>query len=90
MMKILVLAKQVPDVNKISFDPSTGRIIREGVPLSINSFDKKAVEEAIRIKERLGAEVVVATMGPPQASDILNESLRIPSSRSINLTFLLL
>ena len=46
-MKRLVLAKQVPDVNKISFDASTGRIIREGVPLSINSFDKKAVEESI-------------------------------------------
>ena len=86
MMKILVLAKQVPDVNKISFDPSTGRIIREGVPLSINSFDKKAVEEAIRIKERLGAEVVVATMGPPQASDILNESLRMGADRGILIT----
>lgn len=85
-MKILVLAKQVPDVNKISFDASTGRIIREGVPLSINSFDKKAVEESIRIKEKLGAEISVATMGPPQASDILNESLRMGADRGILIT----
>ncbi len=85
-MKILVLAKQVPDVNKVSFDASTGRIIREGVPLSINSFDKKAVEESIRIKEKLGAEVTVATMGPPQASDILNESLKMGVDRGILIT----
>ena len=85
-MKILVLAKQVPDVNKISFDASTGRIIRDGVPLSINSFDKKAVEESIRIREKIGAEVVVATMGPPQASDILNESLKMGVDRGILIT----
>ncbi len=76
-MKILVFIKQIPDVNRISFDSKTMRIIREGVPLMFNSFDKKAVEEAIRIKEKTGSEVVVATMGPPSARDILNESLKM-------------
>ncbi|EQD80686.1 protein containing Electron transfer flavoprotein, alpha/beta-subunit [mine drainage metagenome] len=86
MIRILVFAKQVPDVNKISFDSATGRIIRDNVPLSINSFDKKAVEEGIRIKEKLGAEVTVATMGPPQASEILNESLRMGADRAFLIT----
>jgi len=76
-MKILVLVKQIPDINRITFDSKTMRIVREGVPLMFNSFDKKAVEEAIRIKERTGCEVAVATMGPPSAGDILNESLRM-------------
>ncbi|WP_393971389.1 FAD-binding protein [Oxyplasma meridianum] len=76
-MKILVLIKQIPDVNRITFDSKTMRIVREGVPLMFNSFDKKAVEEAIRIKEKIGSEVVVATMGPPSAGEILNESLRM-------------
>ncbi|MDS0256133.1 FAD-binding protein [Thermoplasmatales archaeon AK] len=76
-MKILVFVKQVPDVNKIMFDPKTNRIIREGVPLMMNSFDKKAVEEAIRIKEKIGAETFVASMGPPQAIDVLNEAMRM-------------
>ena len=44
---------------------------------SVGSFDKKAVEEAIRIKEKTGSEVVVATMVPPSARDILNESLKM-------------
>ena len=42
-MKVLVFAKQIPDVNQVRFDPQTNRIVRENVPLSINSFDRKAV-----------------------------------------------
>lgn len=76
-MKVLVFAKQIPDVNQISFDPETKRIVRENVPLLINSFDKKAVEEAVRLKEAHGWETAVATMGPPQSREILNDSLRM-------------
>lgn len=85
-MKILVFAKQIPDVNQIKYDPGTNRIIRENVPLSINSFDKKAVEEAVRIKEKYGAETLVATMGPPQARDILNESLKMGIDKAYLIT----
>ena len=85
-MKILVFIKQIPDVNKISFDSKTMRIIREGVPLMFNSFDKKAVEEAIRIKEKTGSEVAVATMGPPSARDILDESLKMGADEAFLVT----
>lgn len=76
-MKILVFAKQIPDVNQIKFDPETRRIVRENVPLSMNPFDKKAVEEALRIKENHGGETMVASMGPPQAGEVLNEALKM-------------
>lgn len=85
-MKILVFAKQIPDIHQIKFDPETNRIIREGVPLSMNSFDKKAVEEALRIKEKIGAEVTVASMGPPQAKEILNESFKMGVDRACLIT----
>jgi electron transfer flavoprotein alpha subunit len=81
-MKVLVFIKQIPDVNMIKFDEKTKRIIREGVPLSMNSFDKKGVEEALRLKEKYGVETVVASMGPPQASQILNEALRMGIDRA--------
>ncbi|MCL5783383.1 MAG: FAD-binding protein [Candidatus Thermoplasmatota archaeon] len=81
-MKVLVFAKQIPDVNRIDYDPKTNRIIRENVPLSMNSFDRKAVEEAIRLKEKHGYEIMVATMGPPQSKDILNEALRMGMDRA--------
>ncbi|WP_075057089.1 hypothetical protein [Thermogymnomonas acidicola] len=51
----------------------------------MNSFDKKAVEEAIRISERYGWQTCVATMGPPQAAEMLNEALRM----GINEAFLI-
>lgn len=85
-MKVLVFAKQIPDVNKITFNPETGRIVRENVPLMFNSFDKKAVEEAIRMKEKHGWETAVATMGPPQSGEIINESLRMGIDRGYLLT----
>ena len=85
-MRILVLVKQIPDLSGIRLDVSTGRIIRENVPLQINSFDKKGIEEAVRIKERSGAEVVVATMGPPSAAEVINLGLRMGADRGILLT----
>ncbi len=85
-MKILVFVKQVPDVNKISFDRNTGRIIRENVPLSMNSFDRRAVEEALRLKEKHGFTVEVVSMGPPQAIDVINESLRMGADEGFLIT----
>ena len=85
-MKVLVFAKQIPDVNSIGFDPSTNRIIRENVPLQMNSFDRKAVEEALRIKEKYGWETAVATMGPPPSAEIINLSLMMGIDRGFLLT----
>ena len=50
-MKILVLVKQIPDINEIKFDEKTKRIIRSGVKLLFNSYDKKAVEAAVQLSE---------------------------------------
>ena len=85
-MNILVFVKQIPEVNRITYDPVTKRIVRTGVPLEINPFDKRAVEEAIRIKEKTPSHVTVISMGPPSAADILNNSLRMGADRAILLT----
>ncbi len=82
-MNILVFVKQIPEVSEIKFDPESKRILREGVSLIINPFDKRAVEEAIRIKEKNGATVTVVSMGPPSAVDVLNRSLRMGADRAI-------
>jgi electron transfer flavoprotein beta subunit len=72
-MKILVLVKQVPDVSKVKIDPITNTIIRVGVPNIINPDDLGAVEEALKIKDSLGAKVITVTMGPPQAEGMIRE-----------------
>lgn len=74
-MKILVCIKQVPDSIDVAVDPETKRIIREGVKGIINPFDLYAIEEAVRLKERLGGETLVLSMGPAQAEAALRDAI---------------
>jgi len=77
-MKIIVLAKQVPDIDKnvkVNIDSYSQSIQREGVPSIMNPSDKNALEEALKIKDINGAEVIVISMGPPQANAILKEAI---------------
>jgi len=76
-LKIICLIKQVPDTTDIKINPETNTLIREGVPSIINPFDMYAIEEGLRIKEKLGGEVIAISMGPPQAEEALREALSL-------------
>lgn len=75
MLNIVVCIKQVPDTNEVRLDPKTGTLIREGVPSIMNPDDKAGLEAALRIKDELGANVSVISMGPTQADAVLREAL---------------
>ncbi len=85
-MKIVVCIKQVPDTNEVRLDPKTGTLIREGVPSIINPDDKAGLEAALRLKDSLGAEITVLSMGPPQADTALREALAMGADKAILLT----
>lgn len=85
-MDIVVCIKQVPEIAEVKIDPETGTLVREGVPSIVNPFDEIAVEEAVRIKERLGAAVTVVTMGPPQARDALLKCLAMGADKAVLIT----
>lgn len=74
-MNIVVCVKQVPDTMDVRIDPKTNTLVRDGVPSILNPFDEFAVEEGLKLKERLGGKVTVITMGPPQASEVLRTAL---------------
>jgi electron transfer flavoprotein beta subunit len=74
-VKIVVCVKQVPDTTEVKINPETNTLIREGVASILNPFDMYAVEEAIRIKEKLGGTVTVISMGPPQVAEQLRETI---------------
>jgi electron transfer flavoprotein beta subunit len=84
-IKIAVCIKQVPGTTEIKIDPETNTLVRQGIENIINPFDTYAVEEAVSLKERLDAdgdfkeeiEVVAISMGPPQAEEILKESISV-------------
>ena len=81
-MKIIVCVKQVPDTTEIKIDPVTNTLIRAGVPSIVNPYDAYALETALRLKERYGAEVLVISMGPEQAKEALKECLAVGADRA--------
>lgn len=74
-MKILVLIKQVPDMEKVKFDSEKGVVDRKSAGTEINPFDLNALEAAVQIKEQVGGEVIALTMGPPTAESALREAI---------------
>ncbi len=76
-MKIVVPVKRVVDYNvKIRVKPDGSGIDLANVKMSMNPFDEIAVEEAVRLKEKSGAqEVVVVSIGPAKAQETLRTAL---------------
>lgn len=72
-MNIIVCIKQVPDTADVKIDPRTNTLVREGVRSIVNPFDLYAVEEALRLREKLGGRVLALSMGPPQADQALRD-----------------
>jgi electron transfer flavoprotein beta subunit len=85
MKRILVGIKRVVDYNvRIRVKPDGSGVITDGVKMSINPFDEIALEEALRIKERGGAEeVVVATVGPADTQQQLRTALAMGADRAL-------
>lgn len=84
-MKILVFIKQVPETADIQFNLDTKTLVREGVRNIINPYDRRAISEAIRCRAEQGGEVIVATMGPPQAREALAEALLMGVDRVVHI-----
>jgi electron transfer flavoprotein alpha subunit len=82
-LHIVVCVKHVPDATDIRFDPITLNLIREGVPSIVNPFDLNAIEEAVRLKEKLGATITAVAMGPLQAQEGLREALALGVDKAI-------
>lgn len=75
MPDIIVLIKQVPDIEKVRFDMETGRIDRSSAPAEINPFDLNALEAAVQIKEKVGGQITALSMGPMQAVTSLRDAM---------------
>lgn len=76
--RIIVLAKQVPDTRNVGKDAmkADGTVNRAALPAIFNPEDLNALEFALRVKDsRDDAEVIILTMGPPRAAEIIRESL---------------
>jgi len=85
MSRILVCIKRVVDFNvRVRIKPDGSGVVTDGVKMSINPFDEIALEEALRVKERGGAqEVVVTSIGPSECQQQLRTALAMGADRAI-------
>ena len=82
-MNIVVCVKQVPGTTEVKMNKETNTIIREGVEAIINPFDMHAVEEGLRIKERLGGKVTVLSMGIPSVAELLKTTIGLSADDAV-------
>lgn len=83
-MKILVTVKRVTDYEaKLKLVADGSDIVRDGVNMIMNPFDEIAVEEALRIKDKGEAEVVVFSMGTKDAETQMRAAMAMGADRGI-------
>jgi len=85
-VNIVVCIKQVPNTTQVRINPETNTLIREGVESIINPFDMYAIEEGVRLREKLGGKVTVVSMGPPQAEGALREAISMGCDEGVLVT----
>ena len=85
---IIVFVKQVPDTQNITGQAMKpdGTVNRQALPAIFNPEDLNALELALQLKDAYGAKVVAATMGPPNASEVLRDSLCRGADEAVLLT----
>lgn len=101
-MHIIVLIKQVPEMERVKFDNENGVIDRNSAGVEVNPFDLNALEAAVRIKEsftegvgpekasppeeNIGARITALSMGPPRAEGVLREAIARGADEGILIT----
>jgi len=86
-LRILVTAKRVEDYeSRIRVKPDGTGIVTEGVNYKLNPFDEIAVEEGLRLKERHGGEVVVASIGGEKCVTEIRSALAMGVDRGVHVT----
>lgn len=85
-MKIIVLVKQVPDKDAILRINREGTWIEENdLSYEANESDAYALEEALRLKEKHGGEVIVCSMGPQRVKTTIKDALARGADRAIHI-----
>src|SRR5258706_10478457 len=83
-MRIVVCVKQVPDTEtRIRIAPQGNAILEPDLNWIVSPFDEFAIEEALRIKEARGGDVVLVTVGPDRAQSALRTRLAMGADAAV-------
>jgi electron transfer flavoprotein alpha subunit len=84
VLKVAICIKQIPLIEDANFDPVTKTIKRDGVNV-MSAYDLRAIAQAVELKQQMGAETTVVTMGPPQAREVLIDALGMGVDHAVHL-----
>jgi len=84
-LKLAVCVKQAVDEAELRID-SQGKPVLESAPTKMSTFDKNALEEALRLKSAQGGEVTILLVGNPDARKTLKEALAMGADRGVLVT----
>jgi electron transfer flavoprotein beta subunit len=83
LKRIVVCLKQAIDVSQLKVDSATRQLVTASAPKKISDFDKNALEEAIKIKEKAGnVELVTLTVTSEDAKPVLREALAMGADKA--------
>lgn len=84
-MNIVVCIKQVPEIERVKVDASSGEVKLPDDSAMVNPFDEYGIEEALRIKEKHGGTVTVMTVGPEDSTTALRAALALGADEAVHL-----
>ncbi len=86
MLKIIVCIKQVPMVSELPWDSKTRTLKRDLAPGMMDPASRRALEAALCVKKSQPAHLLVITMGPPMAEEILHQAIALGADKGVLLT----
>lgn len=76
-MNIVAIIKQVPEIELVRVDQAAGAVTLPSGPGVVNPFDEYAIEEGLKIREKLGGKLMVVTVGGEKAQSALRQALSV-------------
>jgi electron transfer flavoprotein alpha subunit len=83
-VRIAALVKQIPTFEEMRLGPD-GRLQREGLPLEMSAYCRRAVAKGVELAKATGGTCTVITLGPPSARDVLREAIAFGADDGIHL-----
>jgi electron transfer flavoprotein beta subunit len=85
-MKIIVCVKQVPDTEtRVRIAPEGNALVESDINWIVSPYDELAIEEALKIKEAKGGEVILVCLGPDRAGSALRTGLAMGADSALHL-----
>ena len=85
-MNIIVCVKQTYDLQQVRIRKETRQPVLENVPLTLGNIDKNALEEAVRVKEKVGGKITAVSVGPESLEDTIKEALAMGADEAVLVT----